>query len=323
MPEPTEPTEPTEAVCVGIDVSAAGLDVAARPGGAAWAVANDEAGAAALVARLRGLAPALVVLEATGGLELPAVGALAAAGLPVAVVNPRQVRDFARATGTLAKTDRLDAAVLARFAEAVRPAPRPLPDADARELAALLARRRQVVEMLTAERNRRRAAAGRVRAQIEAHLAWLAGQLDELDRELAAAVRASPAWRAKEDLLRGVPGVGPVLALTLLAGLPELGRLDRRGIAALAGVAPLNRDSGALRGKRAVWGGRAPVRAALYMAAVVAARHNPVIRAFYGRLVAAGKPKKVALTACMRKLLTILNAMLRDGAPWEAARHTA
>ena len=311
-----------EETFVGIDVAAAHLDVAVRPG-EAWRVANDEAGVAALAERLAALAPALVVLEATGGRELLAAGALAAAGLPVAVVNPRQVRDFARATGQLAKTDALDAQLLARFAAAVRPAPRPLPDAAAQELQAVLARRRQVVEMLVAERNRLGSAPRPVRADIAAHVAWLRRRLAALDAALAELIRASPVWRAKEDLLRSVPGVGPVLATTLLALLPELGALDRKQVAGLVGVAPLNRDSGAFRGKRAVWGGRAAVRAALYMATLVATRHNPAVRAFYRRLCAAGKPKKVALTACMRKLLTILNAMVRDGTGWQEAHHHA
>lgn len=301
---------------VGIDVAAAHLDVAVGPSGEAWRVGNDEAGRAALVERLAALGPAVIVLEATGGHELAAAGALAAAGLPVAVVNPRQVRDFARATGRLAKTDALDAAVLARFAAAVRPTVRPLPDAAARELRALVARRRQLVEMLVAEKNRLGAAPPRIKARIRAHVEWLARQLDELDRDLAGAVRASDAWRERDDLLRSVKGVGPVLSSTLLVEVPELGALNRKQIAALVGVAPLNRDSGTFRGRRAVWGGRAPVRAALYMATLVATRFNPVIRAFYRRLLAAGKPKKVALTACMHKLLVILNAMARTNTPW-------
>lgn len=305
-------------VVVGIDVAKARLDVATRPGDEAWWVANDAAGLAGLAERLRGLGPALVVLEATGGLELPVAAALAAAGLAVAVVNPRQVREFARATGRLAKTDRLDARVLAHFAAAVRPEPRPLPDAAARELGALVARRRQVLEMLVAERHRRRTAGGAVGERIQAHIGWLEGELDAVDGALGDAVRASPAWRAAEDLLRGVPGVGPTLARTLLAELPELGRLGRKQVAALVGVAPLARDSGTRRGKRAVWGGRAPLRATLYMATVAATRHNPVIAAFYARLRDAGKPAKVALVACMHKLLRILNAMLATGTPWQA-----
>jgi transposase len=303
---------------VGIDVAKARLDVAFAPAGAAWQVANDEAGIAELVARLRPLAPALVVLEATGGLEIPAAAALAAAGLPVAVVNPRQVRDFAKAVGQLAKTDALDAALLARFAAVVQPPARPLPDEQTQALAALLARRRQVVAMLTAERQRLGAARPPVRARVQAHVAWLEQELADLDDELRRAVQASPLWRATEELLRSVPGVGPVAAVTLLADLPELGHLNRKQIGALVGVAPLNADSGTLRGKRVVWGGRGQVRAALYMAALVAVRHNPVLRAFYQRLLAAGKAKKLALVACMHKLLTILNAIVHHQTPWAA-----
>jgi transposase len=304
---------------VGIDVAKQQLDVALRPGSERFTVAHDELGIAAVVSRVRARQPTLIVLEATGGFEMALAGALAAAGLPTAVVNPRQVRDFARATGLLAKTDQLDAQVLAHFAEAVRPQPRPLPDAQAQELSALLLRRRQVVEMLSAERNRRAGAAARIRPQIQNHITWLQAQLADLDRDLADLLRASPIWRAKEDLLRSVPGVGPVLATTLLAGLPELGRLSRQQIAALVGVAPLNRDSGTLRGRRTVWGGRAHVRAVLYMSTLVAVRHNPTLRAFYRRLREAGKLPKVALTASMRKLLTILNAMLKHQTRWAAA----
>lgn len=302
---------------VGIDVAQARLEVAVRPTGDSWEVSQDSGGLALLLERLAALQPQVVVLEATGGMELPVVAALAAGGLPVAVVNPRQVRDFARATGKLAKTDRLDAQVLAQFAEAIRPSPRPLPDAQAQELGALLARRRQVVEMLTAEGNRLRVALPRVRRGIQDHIAWLERELQQVDQDLHHLLRDSPLWREKENLLRGVPGVGPVLSLTLLAELPELGTLNRRQVAALVGVAPLNRDSGTLRGRRTVWGGRAPVRAALYMGTLVATRHNPVLRAFYQRLLQAGKPKKVALVACMRKLLIILNAMLKHRTRWQ------
>lgn len=301
---------------VGIDVSKAQLDVAVRPSGETWAVAHDEAGLGALVARLRKLGPTLIVLEATGGLEVALAGVLAAAPLPVAVVNPRQVRDFARSTGALAKTDRLDAQSLARFAEAVRPEPRPLPDAQAQELSAVLQRRRQLVEMLTAEKNRLHAAPRRIRPQIQAHVEWLQRQIRQFDDDLRALIRSSPLWREQDDLLRSAPGVGPVLATTLVAALPELGTLTRHQIAALVGVAPLNRDSGTLRGRRTVWGGRAHVRAVLYMSTLVAVRHNPVLTAFYQRLRAAGKVPKVALTACMRKLLTILNAMLKHRTRW-------
>ena len=302
---------------VGIDVSKDTLDVAVAPTGEQWRVSNTEEGLGPLVERLQGLSPALVVLEATGSLEVPVTAALGTTGVPVAVVNPRQVRDFARATGKLAKTDKLDAQVLALFAERVRPVPRPLPDPQTQELDALLARRRQIVAMLVTEQNRLGTALPSVRPGIQEHIAWLEQRLGGIQDGMAKLLRESPLWREKEDLLRGVPGVGPVLTMTLLAELPELGTLGRRQVAALVGVAPLNRDSGALRGKRTVWGGRAKVRAALYMAALVATRFNPVIKVFYQRLLAAGKPKKVALTACMRKLLTILNAMLKHRSPWQ------
>lgn len=304
---------------VGIDVSKAALDVAVRPTEQQWTVSNDERGIDQLVPSLVALSPALVVLEATGGLEVAVVGALGAAGLPVVVVNPRQVRDFAKATGRLAKTDRLDASVLAHFAEAVKPTPRPLPDAQALVLKDLLARRRQVVGMLTAEKNRLHTAHPPVRQDIQRHIAWLEESLAKLDADLGDTLRQSPLWREKEELLRSVPGVGPVLSLTLLVELPELGTLDRKQIAALAGVAPLNRDSGTLRGRRTVWGGRSRLRAVLYMGTLVGTRHNPILRAMYQRLVAAGKEKKVALTACMRKLLTILNAMLKHRTSWRYA----
>ena len=304
-------------VHVGIDVSKDRLDAAIGPGGEAWQTTNAAAGITGLVERLQALQPATVILEATGGFELPLAGALLAVGLPATVVNPRQVRDFARATGQLAKTDAIDARVLARFGEAVRPELRPLPDEATQALAALVARRRQLIEMLTAEKNRLRLAARAVRRDIEHHIRWLERRLAGLDGDLAQQVRSSPRWREQDDLLQSVPGIGPVSSVTLLAQLPELGRLNRKEIAALVGVAPLNRDSGTLRGRRAVWGGRSHVRATLYMATLVATRHNSVIRAFYTRLLAAGKPKKVALVACMRKLLISLNAMLHENAPWQ------
>jgi transposase len=307
---------------VGIDVSKGTLDVQVRPTDARWTVANDDAGIRALVAQLQTAAPAQIVIEATGGYELAIVSALAAAGLPVIVVNPRAVRDFARATGQLAKTDQLDAGILARFAEQVQPEIRLLADAEQQELDALLTRRRQLIEMLTAEKNRLQqvfvARGSRVKKSLTAHIAYLTRELGRAETDLAALVRQSPIWRERDDLLQSAPGVGPVLSFTILAALPELGRLDRKAIAALVGVAPLNRDSGLFRGKRMIHGGRAPVRTALYMGALVATRHNPVIKAFYQRLLAAGKPKKVALTACMRKLLIILNAMVRQQAPWSA-----
>lgn len=304
-------------VYVGIDVAQAHLDVAVVPEGSAWRTPYTEAGLADLGERLRALTPALIVLEATGGIQTAVVGHLAALRLPVVVVNPRHVRAFGRALGTLAKTDALDAQLLALFAARVRPPVRPLADAAAQTLAALVARRRQLVEMLVAEKNRLRQAPKPLRTEIQHHIDYLARTLKTLEGDLQDTLRQSPLWREKEDLLQSVPGVGAVLSMTLLADLPELGRLSSKQIAALAGVAPFNRDSGTLRGKRAVWGGRAPVRAALYMAALVATRHNPVVRAFYQRLVAAGKAKKLALVACMRKLLTILNAMLKQHTPWD------
>ena len=305
-----------EARFVGIDVSKAQLDVAVRPTGKRWTLPYDQTGIEGLIPQIVDLEPALVLLEATGGLELPLVAALAAAALPVVVVNPRQVRDFAKATGTLAKTDTLDAGVLAHFADAVRPEVRPLKDAETQVLNSLTARRRQVMTMLVSEKNRLGTAIGAVSPRIEAHIAWLEQELSDLDKGLRQTLRRSPVWREKDDLLRTVPGVGEQLSLTLLAHLPELGTLNRRQIAALVGVAPYNRDSGALRGKRAVWGGRSRVRAVLYMGALVASRHNPAIRDFYQRLLAAGKPKKVALVASMRKLLVILNGMLKHGSSW-------
>jgi transposase len=306
---------------VGIDVAKARLDVAVRPTDDQWNVPNDEAGISQLVTRLQELAPVLIVLEATGGLELPLAAALAAAGLPLAVVNPRQVRDFAKAVGQLAKTDALDAQLLARFADVIRPTPRPLPAAQAQALSALLARRRQVIGMLVAEQQRLGTALSTVRPRIEAHIAWLRQELAQLDAELQATIRESPVWREKERLLRTVPGVGPVLSMTLVADLPELGQLNRKQIAALVGLAPLNCESGSLRGRRIIWGGRGRVRAALYMSTLVAVKHNPVLRAFYDRLLAAGKPKKVALIACMHKLLLTLNALLRQAVAWHPPAH--
>jgi transposase len=304
---------------VGVDVAKRELEIVERPSGVRWTARNDVAGIAGLVERLREAAVTLIVLEPTGGYEMPVVAALSAARLPVVVVNARQVRDFARGTGKLAKTDAIDAAVLAHFAEAVRPAVRALPDALTQTLQSWVARRRQLLEMLGAEEHRLAMAAPPLRRQLQQHIEWLRAQLRDVDAELSRLTRNSPVWREQEDLLRSVPGVGPVLARTLLADLPELGRLSRKQIAALVGVAPLNRDSGLLRGYRAIWGGRAPVRAVLYMATVAAVRCNPIIAAFYARLCAAGKPKKVALVACMRKLLTILNAMMSRRASWQPA----
>jgi len=305
---------------IGIDVAKDRLDVHTRPGGEVFAVARDSNGLAMLVERLQRLAPALVALEATGGYETVVASALGAAQLPLAVVNPRQIRDFARATGKLAKTDRIDAAAIAHFAEAVRPPARPLADAEARALGELVARRRQVIEMIIAERHRRRMASQRrvIRA-IERHLALLQAELSELEGDIDDAIRKSPAWQADADLLASVPGVGKVTLRTLIAELPELGHLNRRKIAALVGVAPINRDSGTLRGRRTIAGGRPAVRTALYMAALVASRANPVIAAYYAKLRAAGKTGKQALVACMRRLVVILNAILRDRKPWQPA----
>jgi transposase len=273
-----------------------------------------------LAKRLVSLAPELVVLEATGGFEIAVAAALAGAGLRLAVVNPRQIRAFARAIGRLAKTDRLDAEVMALFAERVRPQARTLPDAQVRALADLVARRRQIIDMITAESNRQREIhEPRLRDSLERHLAWLRRELSEIDRGLDGTVRSTPAWRETEDLLATVPGIGPITARTLIAELPELGLLDRRRIAALVGVAPINRDSGAMRGRRMIMGGRTTVRNALFMATVSAARWNPAIRVFYQRLIQAGRPAKIARIACMRKLLTILNAILRDRRPWRVA----
>lgn len=305
---------------VGIDVSKDQLDVAVHPTGESWNVPHTEEDISALANRLQKMKPHLVVLEATGGLQIPLAAAMGVAKLSVAVVNPRQVRDYARCTGQLAKTDMLDARILARFAEAIHPQPRPLPDEELLELAALMHRRGQVVEMLTAERNRAYSALPVVRSQIEKHIHWLDQELKGLDEDLGGMIRNSPLWRAKENLLRSVPGVGPVTAATLLCGLPELGGAGRKQIAALVGVAPFNRDSGKYRGQRCIWGGRASVRAALYMASLVGTKHNPVLRDFYHRLRAAGKSAKMALVACMHKLLTILNAMIRDGTFWNQHR---
>ena len=305
-----------EAVFGGLDVAKAVLDGAVRPTGEVWQVANDEAGIVELVGRVRRLQPVLLVCEATGGFERPVVAALAAAGVPVVVANPRQVRDFAKATGQLAKTDRLDAAILALFAERVRPQPRPLAGDTAHLLDALLTRRRQLLEMLVAEKNRLGFAPRPLHRGIQQHIRWLEHQLDDVTGELAAQIEASPVWRAQDDLLQSVPGIGPIVSAVLLGELPELGTLTHKQIATLVGVAPLARDSGTLRGKRMIWGGRAPVRTALYLAALCGRRWNPQLKVFYDRLIAAGKPKKVALIACARKLLTILNAMVRDDARW-------
>ena len=303
---------------VGIDISKTWLDLALASQDAVESVAHDAPGILRIVQRLQALQPTRIVLEATGGFERGLVRALAAAQLPVVVVNPRHVRDFAKATGQLAKTDTLDARVLARFAEAVRPALRPVPDVAREEVRAQLARRRQLIDMQTAEKNRLERAVPSVRQRIQKHLTWLTAELTQVEAALDASIQRSPIWQTQQDLLRSVPGVGPVMSRTLLAELPELGTLTHKQIAALVGVAPLNRDSGTLRGRRHVWGGRAPVRAALYMAALVGTKWNPALRRFYCHLREMGKAPKVALVACMRKLLVMLNAMLKHQTPWRA-----
>jgi len=306
---------------IGIDVSKATLDVCVLPSGAAWQVANGAATIEALVEQLAAGEPERIVLEASGGYELLVVAALADRHLPVVVVNPRQVRDFARATGQLAKTDRIDAHVLARFGEAIRPEVRPLPDATTRALRALVSRRRQLQDMLIAEQHRLVSAAVEdapqpLRDQLGEHIEWLRRQLADVDDELRRQLQTSPVWHAREDLLRTIPGIGPVTSAMLLSYVPELGQLDRKAIAKLVGVAPLNRDSGTLHGARRVWGGRSQVRAVLYMAALVAVRCNPTIHAFYVRLRGAGKPAKVALVACMHKLLLVCNSVIRSATAW-------
>lgn len=304
---------------VGLDVSKAEIAVATWPAGTAWTSGTTPEALDQLVLRLLELRPELIVVEATGGYERAVVAASVAAGLPVAIVNPRQVRAFAKAIGQIAKTDALDASVLALFAARVRPATRPLPDADTEALAALMARRRQLQDMLVAERQRlERATAKPVCRDLRQHIRWLERRVNDVDADIDRTIERSPAWQVKDDLLQSMPGIGPTVARTLLAELPELGRLDRRAIAALVGVAPFNRDSGRWRGRRVVRGGRPSLRKALYMSALVAARHNPVLRAFYQRLRHAGKPGKVALVAVMRKLLTTLNAMMKHQAKWQA-----
>lgn len=311
---------PSSPLFVGIDVAKDCLQVHVRPTGLTFQQANDEAGIQALVSRLAALAPALIVLEATAGYQNPLVAALAVAALPVAVVNPRQTRRFAQASGQLAKTDPIDAASLAHFAEAIRPQPRPLPDADTQALAALLARRQQLLQMRIAEQQRLATASGLVRRDIQQHLDFLGRHLEKVEEELNETVRRSPVWREQDDLLQSVPGVGPQVSRVLLAELPELGTLPSRKLAALVGLAPFNRDSGRVCGRRRIFGGRAVVRAALYQAALVAMRFNAPLACCYQALLARGKAKKVALVAVARRLLTILNAMLRDRLPWDEKR---
>lgn len=299
---------------IGIDISKDYLDIASSATQKTWRTSNDEAGIAGLIKRLS--TPTLIVLEATGGLETPLVLALVANQLPVTVVNPRQVRDFAKATGQLAKTDTLDAKVLVRFAAAVRPEMRQIKDQETRELAALVTRRRQLVEMLSTEKTRLKQVSKPIRKNVETHIAWLKNQIREMDQDLSKTLKRSSVWRENDQIIQSVPGAGQVLSINLLANVPELGTLNRRQIAALIGLAPLNRDSGTFRGRRCIWGGRAGVRSTLYMAAVTAMQYNPVIRSFYQRLTEKGKPFKVAITACMRKLLTIINTMIKTKTRW-------
>jgi transposase len=308
----------TAEIFVGIDVSKAQLDVAVHNQPSSWQTDNSDAGRAELVKRLQPMNPTLIVLEATGGFELRLVAELVTAKLPVVVTNSRRVRNFARSTGRLAKTDKLDAKMLAHFAAALRPEPRPLPSDQEEQLTALLTRRRQIVDMLTVEKNRLHTVRATMRSDIEEHITWLTQKLDALDAEIDQFIQGSALWQEKATLLKSVPGVGRITASTLLAMLPELGTLNRQQIAALVGVAPVNKDSGRKQGKRRIFGGRAPVRSVLYMAALSAKKHNPKIKKFYERLLKQGKEKKVALTACMRKLLVILNAMLRTKQSWQA-----
>ena len=312
--------ESDKEVFIGIDVSKEKLDVAVRPTGEFMSFSNNEDGISYVFDFVKSFSPSLIVLEATGGLETAAVGMLAGKDLPVVVINPRQVRDFAKATGKLAKTDMIDAHLIARFGEAVRPEPRPLKDQDAQKLTALITRRRQIVEMITAEKNRLSAAPKWTSKDIQANISWLEKCLKKVDKELKNLLKKSPVWREKDEILQSTPGVGPVLSMTLLSGLPELGTLNRKEIAALVGVAPLNRDSGLFRGKRMIWGGRANIRSVLYMSATCAMRFNPVIKKFYERLRHAGKLHKVAITACMRKLLVILNTMIKNRTYWSTVQ---
>lgn len=304
-------------VFVGIDVSKSELEVGILPDSRTWKTSNDQKGLSELVKSLRDLSPAIIVMEATGGLQMPAAGMLAAAGLPVVVINPRQVRHFAKALGILAKTDRIDALVLAQYGEKMRPEPRPLKDEQTQELEALLTRRRQLVEILTAEQNRLKTASRGVASNIRAHITWLNQNIQDVDKDLTISVKSTPIWREKDEIIQSFTGAGRVLSFTLLAGVPELGLLNRRKTGALVGVVPFNRDSGRFKGKRSIWGGRAHVRAVLYMATLAAIRFNPVIKQFHKRLVEAGKKPKVAITACMHKVLTILNALVRKGTRWD------
>ena len=306
-----------DSVVVGIDVSKEHLDVLLLPSELKKRVTNDESGCAELLSWLTSETPSRIILESTGGLETLVASVLSAASLPVVIVNPRQVRDFAKACGMLAKTDALDARIIARFAQAIQPEIRPLKDEMSQTLSALVARRRQLVEMLSAEKNRQSSAPRATRKSIELHISWLKNQIASDDDDISTFIQSSPIWKAKGEILTSVKGIGNVTASTILAALPELGTLRRQKIAALVGVCPYNRDSGKFKGKRSIWGGRAAIRSVLYMATLTATRFNPVIKAFYERLTKAGKPPKVALTACMRRLLTILNSMIKNNQKWD------
>ena len=301
---------------IGIDVAKDSMEVAVHEGKEHWNFANDEAGLAKLIKKMKRLSPSLIVLEATGGYEITVAAELQSNGFQVAVVNPRHIRDFARSVGILAKTDILDAKVIARFAATVQPTPRALPTEETQRLGVIIMRRKQVIAMLIAEKNRLHKADPAVRERIKVHVSWLKQELDDINKELKQMVQDNPEWKEKDEIMQSVPGVGPNLSITLLSDFPELGSLNRKQTAALGGVAPFNRDSGMQRGKRAIWGGRDIVRTATYMAAFVAIRFNPLLKSFFDRLIAAGKPRKVALVACMRKLLCILNAMLKNRTPW-------
>lgn len=315
-------TSKKEATFVGIDVAKASLEIAVHDEPAVTQQPNDDEGIMTIVAMMMDLGPSLIVVEASGGWEIALVAALAADGLPVAVINPTRVRYFAKATGQYAKTDQLDARLLARFAATIRPEVRPLKQGDQARFSQVVSRRQQVVKMLTMEKNRRSTTQGEMRLQLDSHIQWLKAEIDLLNEMMSQLVQECPQWRAKEKVLRSMPGVGAVTSLTLLADLPELGSLNRQKIAALVGLAPVNKDSGKRQGKRRIFGGRASVRCVLYMAALSASKNNPVIQAFYDRLVAKGKAKKVALTACMRKVLVMLNAMIRDMKPWQFEEKT-
>jgi transposase len=302
---------------IGIDVAKDFMEVVVHEGKEHWNYANSEPGLAKLVTKMKRLSPCLIVLEATGGYEITVAAELQSNGFPVAVVNPRHIRDFAKSVGILAKTDILDARVIARFAATVQPAPRVLPAEETRKLSAIMMRRRQVIAILTGEKNRLHKADTAVKDRIQVHVTWLEQELDDINKELKQKVHDNPEWKDKDEIIQSVPGVGPNLSITLLADFPELGTLNRKQTAALGGVAPFNRDSGTLRGRRSIWGGRDIVRTATYMSAFVAVRCNPLLKSFYNRLIVAGKPRKVALVACMRKLLCILNAMIKNRTTWD------